>query len=245
MGHPTILVNLGAPFTRRVGPGPAVQVDGGMLLFQQTCAAEHRFVGETHVVGAALAADAGGLMLQRDVSLDTDRSVPLADVFGASWRAAASLIARSADGEAGMDQLQTWLHSRELSQIDSAVRQVLERLQRDPASSIGTLASESGLSHKQMIARFKARVGVTPKRLATLLRMAATLGRLAEMSHPDWAQVAADAGFADQAHFARAFKSFSGLTPGEYGKRRRWAEETVGMEDESGFFVPQPDDESG
>ena len=38
-------------------------------------------------------------------------------------------------------------------------------------------------------------------------------------SDVDWAEAAMDLGYADQAHFVREFRAFSGLTPSEYRRR--------------------------
>jgi AraC-like DNA-binding protein len=58
---------------------------------------------------------------------------------------------------------------------------------------------------------------MTPKRYSRLRRfqhVLAMAGRRAEK--PDWAQIAAAGGYADQAHLTHEFKAFSGITPGAY-----------------------------
>uniref|UniRef100_A0AAU2UWM2 Helix-turn-helix domain-containing protein n=1 Tax=Streptomyces sp. NBC_00003 TaxID=2903608 RepID=A0AAU2UWM2_9ACTN len=73
------------------------------------------------------------------------------------------------------------------------------------------LADEVGWSRKRLSARFRAQLGITPKRAARLVRFdrAAYLlaaGRTA-------ADVAAESGYTDQSHLHREVKSFTGLTP--------------------------------
>ena len=243
MGHPTLLVNLGQPFTRKIDGGVLQPVSGGVLLFQQTRAAEHVFTAETHVVGAALVTDGAWPWMNADVSPYTDGMRALAALDPARWPGAeVQLRAQSADGEACMAALDGFLQTRIWPAPDRAVRAALAALQADPRRGIAELSRAAGLSHKQLIARFKCAVGATPKTLAMLLRMSAIMTSIAGAARPDWATVAADAGYADQAHFARTFRRFNGLTPGEYGRRRRWAHAAVGLEDASGFFVPTPEE---
>jgi AraC-like DNA-binding protein len=81
------------------------------------------------------------------------------------------------------------------------------------AVPIGRLAAEVGWSHKHLIARFRRQVGLRPKTAARLVRFNGVWRRLDERRPLDWGQVAADAGYADQAHLVRDFRRFTGTTP--------------------------------
>jgi AraC-like DNA-binding protein len=84
------------------------------------------------------------------------------------------------------------------------------------AVPIRRLAEEVGWSHKHLIARFRREVGLRPKTTARLVRLNAVWRRLDERRRLDWGQVAADAGYADQAHLVRDFRQFTGMTPTAY-----------------------------
>jgi AraC-like DNA-binding protein len=82
---------------------------------------------------------------------------------------------------------------------------------------IGWIADEVGWSHKHLIARFRRQAGLRPKTAARLIRLDAVWQHLDEQPEPlDWGQVAADAGYADQAHLIRDFRQFTGTTPTGY-----------------------------
>jgi AraC-like DNA-binding protein len=73
------------------------------------------------------------------------------------------------------------------------------------------LADEVGWSRKRLSARFRAQLGVTPKRAARLVRFDHA-ARLLAAGHSA-AGVAAESGYVDQSHLHREVKSFTGCTP--------------------------------
>jgi AraC-like DNA-binding protein len=84
------------------------------------------------------------------------------------------------------------------------------------AAAIGRIAGEVGWSHKHLIVRFRQQVGLAPKTAARLVRFNAVWRRLDEGRRPDWADLARDAGYADQAHLVRDFRQLTGTTPTGY-----------------------------
>ncbi len=81
------------------------------------------------------------------------------------------------------------------------------------AASVRDLADAVGISHKHLIDRFHAEVGVTPSRLRRILRFDGVIRALAGEPTPDWAALAAAHGFTDQPHLVREFHTFAGVTP--------------------------------
>lgn len=82
---------------------------------------------------------------------------------------------------------------------------------------IGRIADEVGWSHKHLIARFRRQAGLRPKTAARLIRLDAVWQHLDQQpKRLDWGQVAAGAGYADQAHLIRDFRQFTGTTPTGY-----------------------------
>ena len=89
----------------------------------------------------------------------------------------------------------------------------------DPApltTSIEQVTAAIGLSAKRFIERFKAEVGVSPKRYCRIRRFQQAVTRAHRGDLVDWAQVALECGYYDQAHFIHEFRSFAGLTPTGY-----------------------------
>ena len=82
-------------------------------------------------------------------------------------------------------------------------------------AAVGAVQRASGLAPATFIARYRAACGLAPKRHAGLMRFQALL-RDAGPAAPSWAALAADAGYADQAHMTRQFARWAGMTPGQY-----------------------------
>lgn len=81
-------------------------------------------------------------------------------------------------------------------------------------ASLGELAAEEGLSTYALIRAYKRRFAITPMRHLASLRVECACRLLREGVEP--AAVAAEVGFADQAHLTRVFKQRLGTTPGAY-----------------------------
>ncbi|WP_329566392.1 AraC family transcriptional regulator [Streptomyces sp. NBC_01361] len=73
------------------------------------------------------------------------------------------------------------------------------------------LAAEVGWSRKRLWSRFRAQIGLNPKRAAQLVRFDHAVHRLA-VGHSA-ARVAAEIGYADQSHLHRDVMAFAGVTP--------------------------------
>lgn len=84
------------------------------------------------------------------------------------------------------------------------------------ATSIKGLAIQIGISQKHLAHRFKQVVGVTPKTLARLYRFQAVLSSIKPHHNVDWADIAHECHYHDQAHFSKDFMAFTGFSPSQY-----------------------------
>jgi AraC family transcriptional regulator len=93
---------------------------------------------------------------------------------------------------------------------------VVELLQeRTPAvPSLSELGAEAGVHPGHLARAFRQRFGVTVCEYSRNLRLEWAASRLA--GETPLAQIAVEAGFADQSHFTRAFRRHFGVTPGRY-----------------------------
>jgi AraC-like DNA-binding protein len=89
-------------------------------------------------------------------------------------------------------------------------RELLPRLARG-AAPIPRVAESVGLGERRLERAFRARIGVSPKRLARILRFRAAYAALARGA-PEL-DVALGCGYADQSHLLRDFCDFAGGSP--------------------------------
>jgi len=95
----------------------------------------------------------------------------------------------------------------------------------DPRARAEDVAAEIGLSMRQLRRRCQAVVGYGPKTLQRVLRFRRFVSRIdagppgGRAAH-DLAVLAADAGYADQAHLTRECRALAGLTPAALARQR-------------------------
>jgi AraC-like DNA-binding protein len=126
----------------------------------------------------------------------------------------------SIDGK--FDLLEAYLIQKAQSGLepDKTITAALNILRSWPVMPLRELASHLGLSHKQMIARFDCRVGLTPKQTSRILRFRKSLDAAYRAPEADWPSLAVDCGYYDQAHMIHEFQQFAGMTPAEYRRNR-------------------------
>jgi AraC-like DNA-binding protein len=87
---------------------------------------------------------------------------------------------------------------------------------RDPSiTRVEDLCAHAGYSPRTLQRLFREYVGVTPKWVLDRIRLHEAAERMAD-GDADWARLALDLGFFDQAHFIKAFKAVAGRSPAAY-----------------------------
>lgn len=90
----------------------------------------------------------------------------------------------------------------------------LSLLERE-TPDIASLADTLGLSTRQLERRFSDELGASPKQMASLLRFRRALAAM-RVGQPDFAAIALQCGYADQAHLVREFARYAGSPPGRF-----------------------------
>ncbi|WP_395945156.1 helix-turn-helix domain-containing protein [Brevundimonas sp.] len=94
-----------------------------------------------------------------------------------------------------------------------AVDWVASRLIVRPEAGLDRLASNAGLSPRQMRRDFGGRLGVSPKLFARIARFDALIRLRNQRPEQDWLEAALGAGYYDDHHLRRDFRLFAGVSP--------------------------------
>lgn len=137
------------------------------------------------------------------------------------------------DADAALSELSSFIAARAPQSVDGVVQRALAMLHANTDRLIGDIADELGVSHRTLIARFRAATGLTPKAYAQMYRFHRLIDAVQAIDgDPDWTMLTGASGYYDQPHVIRAFRRFCGWTPTEY--RRRVAE----FGPDAAHFVP-------
>jgi AraC-like DNA-binding protein len=171
----------------------------------------------TIVLGVRFRPSAGGPALGIPLSELRDRRVGLADVRPAAARRLSAALDPGVSASRLLDVTAALVAG---GTPDPAVTWAA-RLLRDPAARAEDVAAEVGLSLRQLRRRCQAAVGYGPKTLQRVLRFRRFVSRVdARPDVLDLAAIAAEAGYADQAHLTRECGKLAGLTPAALARQR-------------------------
>jgi AraC-like DNA-binding protein len=166
----------------------------------------------TIVVGVRLRPGAAAV-LGPPASALSDRDTPLADIWGHD--PVSGCIAEQGSIEARLATAQTALASRlaDAGRPDRSIVAATRWLARHPAGRIEDLAGFLDTSPRRLHRRFVAAIGYGPKTFQRVLRLQSALALAGRSRHGGLAALAAEAGYADQAHMSRELKALTGLSP--------------------------------
>jgi AraC-like DNA-binding protein len=177
----------------------------------------------TEVIGVLFRPGAGRMFFPVAAHELHNNDVPLSELFpGEAERLLNDLC--SATGEDAQFLVVEQYLTRKLEDaipLHPAVRHAIDRLSGDHAllRSVRKIQLDTGFSHTRFIQLFREQVGLTPKLFGRVRRFHALIGRIDKGLPVNWADVAADCGYVDQAHLIHDFREFAGVTPLEYTKQ--------------------------
>lgn len=157
----------------------------------------------------------------REVSLLTGKTVAAADVFGPEADGWLDAVFGAETDEEMAAQAERALSARlpeRDAQSERATRIVAETMTDRSIIKVEQLCERNGLSIRQLQRLFGKYVGVTPKWVIKRFRLQEAAERMESDETAQWADLAAQLGYFDQAHFSKDFKSVLGQTPAAYRK---------------------------
>jgi AraC-like DNA-binding protein len=102
-----------------------------------------------------------------------------------------------------------------------AVRAGLDVLRRTRGRArIRDIARTLDLSQRRFSQVFAAEVGLTPKLFGRVQRFQHAIAASRDATEVDWARLAVECGYFDQAHLVHEFVEFAGVSPADYRRRQ-------------------------
>ena len=167
--------------------------------------------GEGGVLGVAFRPGCFRPWLGRSVATIADRSLPT--LF--EW------LPSSGDVPS-VDEVEDLLraHAPRRDRTAEALAGLVERIAADPAlTRVDGVAAAFGTSVRRLQRLFAEYVGIGPKWVIRRYRLHEITQRLETADRVDWAALAAELGYADQAHLVRDFTAMVGESPTWYAQR--------------------------
>ncbi len=158
--------------------------------------------------------------LGRPVSTITGRSLPACRVFGPNVPGTAMAEADDELELVTVVERSLREHRPDVDPAADLATAAVQRVIEDPGlHRVDTLADRVHLSVRQLQRLFSDHVGISPKRVIRRYRLREVSQRLDEGAAVNWGRLAAELGYADQAHLTRDFAAVFGEPPTRYAQR--------------------------
>ncbi len=145
-----------------------------------------------------------------------DQLVELDQLWGRDGAVLRERLLEAREPKAKLQVLETVLLERlaRAQQPDPAIQLAACALERGiPVSEV---TSRLGLLPKTFVRRFRRHMGLEPKRFSRVRRLQRVLRAMNAANSVDWAALAAEHGYADQAHLIHDFRALTGIAPSAY-----------------------------
>ncbi|MEV5971038.1 helix-turn-helix domain-containing protein [Streptomyces sp. NPDC051921] len=214
-GRVSLLIGFGGEMRVRGGAGRHASLVSG--LHTRSRVLEHG--GDVHGVELTLAPWAAHRLFgAASLAELADTLTDPADVLGPRARDLAERLAAAAawpERFALLDETLLRWTAEGTAGPASPVLEAWHLLERSAGTlPIREVAAATGWSLRHLEARFRTEIGLTPKRLARILRLNRAIRELTAGTGA--ADTAARCGFYDQSHLSREFTSMTGLAPGRF-----------------------------
>jgi AraC-like DNA-binding protein len=221
-GYTEVMVNLGPRHQLLTSAGTSVWERAWFSGLHERAIFIESLQG-THLVSARLHPLGAFRLLGPAIAQLVNSVVDLETVLGPPARELRTLLIDSDSPEQRFGHLERFLEQRILPGVvpSEIVCEAARRIEEAHGNlRITSIPADLGVSRKQLWLRFTRELGLSPKAYAGLQRFVWTLARLRESTGVDWSQLAAAAGYSDQAHLVRDFRRAAFASPTEFLRAR-------------------------
>jgi AraC-like DNA-binding protein len=149
-----------------------------------------------------------------------DRVVPAQEVFGEEVLHLRQEMLQQSSQEGKLKLAEQWLLKRLNPSLapPAELVEVLEKIQQQSVVHYTKIVDEYSKTQKHLIDQFKKYIGLTPKYYQRIIRFNEILQAIRQNEKIEWSQIAYQGEYADQSHFIKEFKHFSGFNPQKFIK---------------------------
>jgi AraC-like DNA-binding protein len=231
-GFVEIMFNLGPPHRVFEGAGAGLWTECWYSGLQERAIFIESLEG-THLVSARLSPIGAVSLLGFGAPRAANTIVQLDTLIGPAARTLLDTMTRAGTPQDRFEALEAFVAGR-TARIDvpAFVQQIVAAIDEAHGNlRVSTLHEMAGVSRKHLTVSFTRFVGMSMKAYANMRRFLWTLEQLGAHATIEWSQLAASAGYSDQAHLARDFRRVGAASPTEY--LRKMAPDGDALVDES------------
>ena len=148
------------------------------------------------------------------------RMVDIGDVLGREGRALRERLGAASRWQDRFDLVEDFVADGANHLSSPEIEFAYRRLARSAGGvRITALAKEIGWSRKHLVNRFRSELGLAPKPIGRMMRFHHACRLARGEARSGWAGIAAESGYADQAHLVREFSTLAGEAPTAWARR--------------------------
>lgn len=177
--------------------------------------------GAGGVIGVKFRPGGFSAFMQEPVATITDRSLPLADLFGSAADGLEDAVLAEADPDSQAQRLEAFLVARQpersgflanIKNVDAITRWIATHPE---VTKVDQIVDHFNIAKRRLQRLFQSHVGISPKWIIKKYRLHEALAQIEEKP-VNWSALAHDLGYFDQAHFIKDFKDLIGKAPSIY-----------------------------
>lgn len=215
IGCPQIIFHRGTP---PLIPELSTRQDKFTISGQVNFPAHIQFDGNTEMIVAVFYPHTFGMFIDTPPSAFYTQEISGYGLGNGHLNLLADRIFDCPDSESAILLMEQWLTARikeslKIKRIGAALSSLLQF----PSTPVDTLAGIACVGKKQFERIFHECIGMNPKEYGRIARFQCAL-HMMQLGSRNYADIAYANGYADQSHFIRDFRQFSGMTPRQLTK---------------------------
>lgn len=185
----------------------------------QTNKFERLLEGRAQVFGVKFRPGGFRPFFKSPISKLTDRSISAAEVLGEEIEELGTLALSLSNEEEKIEAANAFFRRRlpKTNETIELADRLVERILNEPEiGTVDDLVERTGIGKRSLQRIFNEYVGVSPKWVIRRYRLHELIEKLNSGDKLNWAQLALELGYFDQAHLINDFKVFIGWSPSRY-----------------------------